>query len=550
MPAFVNCRNDNMKRALNYGRWIIMSKTEGLAKQGQPVCHHDQVLFEQEWYYLSSARPSECNMFRSKAADHLNNEKELCKYLFKPAEECSWKIHILGQPSEKSDKKQLEKIFSKANKQIDYTAQKIYKQGPGLLSHIQTKIADHLKPEVFLVDHLKHKTDNVETQVQYYDAYQKLESKNFSNLTGTAQFLAKVYGETSKIAKYSKIADNYKKQKAGLEIDDDEDKEIIVKSNQEILMEEYWDTANKLLVPCASALQSKEFMDQYFELDHRKKYMAGMVIKRVLMRKIASRFTFPRALCKNDHAVQGELYTQEYAKIELQKVAEKKKAENTANYLQDYQMSAFGDDTGPLNLKKLISPTKSLQIKTYQAELLSPSRPQTAGTSRISLTMQETIPDYQLPVIRPKTPTNNQKESITRPFSASAINRNIITSPIHIKKQSFEETISPPKRVQSAPSNRSNKVDLINNDGKKGNNIEEKTNEISFDKKKFIQEKLIKTEERKYGLPRDVFDGKYYDHNNTLKEKGRNIFLSKSSSTPEIYNDQKKKRGINWTRKL
>lgn len=549
IPSFVNCRNDNMKRAMNYGRWIVMSKSHGLAKQGQPVCHHDHVLFEQEWYYLSSNRPSECNMFRSKAADHLNNEKELCKYLFKPAEECTWKIHILGQASEKSDKKQLEKIFSKANNQIDCTAQKISKQGPGLLSHIQTKIADHLKPEFFLVDHLKHKTDNVETQVEYYDVYQKLAEKNFSNLTGTAQFLAKVYGKNSKIAKYSKIADNYKKQKAGLEIDDD-NKEIMLKTNQEVLLEDYWDTANKLLVPCASALTSKGFMDHYFALDYKKKYMAGMVIKKALMRKIASRFTFPRALCKNDHKVQGELYNQEYAKIEMHKSAEKKKAENTANYLQEYQMSAFGDDTGPLNIKRSTSPTKSVHIVTYQAELSSPSRPQTAGTSRISLTMQNVIPDYQLPVIRPKSPTNNQKESITRPSSASAISRNIITSPIHIKKQSIEETINPPKRVQSAPSNRNNNLNFINNDDNKG--IEEKKETLltSLDKKNIIKDKLVKAEKRPHGLPRDVFEGKLYDMNNTLKEKGRHIFLSRSSSTPEIYSDQKKSRGINWTRKL
>lgn len=184
MPAFINCRNDNLHRAMSYGRWIIMCKTDSIGKQGQPVCHHDQVLFEQEWYYLSSARPSEASMFRCKGADHLNNEKELSKYLFRPAEECSWKMHIIGQATEKSDKKQLEKIFSKANKQIDAVAENVSKKAPAILSHVQTKIADHLKPEVFLVDHLKHKTDNVETQVQYYDVYQKLSSKNFSNLQG------------------------------------------------------------------------------------------------------------------------------------------------------------------------------------------------------------------------------------------------------------------------------------------------------------------------------------------------------------------------------
>lgn len=544
MPAFINCRNDNLQRALNYGRWIIMSKKDSIAKQGQPVCHHDQVLFEQEWYYLSSSRPSEATMFKSKAADHLNDEKEMYKYLFKPAEECSWKIHILGQPTEKSDKKQLEKVFSKANKQMEATAENISKKGPSLLSHVQTKIADHLKPEVFLVDHLKHKTDNVETQVQYYDVYQKLSTKNFSNLQGTSKFLAKVYGKDSNIAQYSKIADNYKKKEAGLEIEDDDQKELEPKNIQDILNEKYWDVANKVLVPCASALQLNGFMDEYFEIDHRKKYMAGMVIKRVLMRKLATRFTFPRALIRNDGNVQTQLYSEGYGTTVLQREAEKMKLENTANYMKDYEMSEFDNDIGPLKLKspdRIISPTTKNQNSLNQSEI-SPLRPQTAS-SRLS--MQDTIPDYQLPITRPKSATSfNQKQTIIRPTSASAIVRNIITSPI--KAQNSNETMSR-IRGQSAPSSRQSNTKIQ----EETEEIEKISLNITNDKspgKKESMRRLVKTVGRQYGLPSDVFEGPYYNKD-TLKEKGRLKFLSRSSSTPEIYSDEKKK-SINWTRKL
>ena len=539
MPTFINCRNENLQRAMNYGRWIIMSKNDSIARQGQPVCHHDQVLFEQEWYYLSSARPSEAAMFKSKAADHLDNEKELCKYLFKPAEECSWKIHILGQPTEKSDKKQLEKVFSKANKQMDATADNIHKKGPGLLSHIQTKIADHLKPEVFLVDNLKHKTDIVETQVQYYDVYQKLANKNFSNLQGTSKFLGQIYGKNSKIAQYSKIADNYKKKEAGLEIEEDEVVEVEAKKGFDMLSEQYWDVANKLLVPCVSALQLNGFMDEYFEIDHRKKYMAGMVIKRVLMRKLASRFTFPRALARNDNNVQSQLYSEGYATMVIQKESERMKLENTANYMKDYEMSAFNNDVGPLKLKKStspersISPTKSQNVSN-QSELPR-VRPQTA-TSRINLSMQETIPDYQLPITRPKSATvSNQRQPLTRPVSASAIIRNAITSPIKLQKAYAEES-SNMTRGHSAPAIRQT-VDLSQSKSPKSPS------------KKESMRRLVKAAGREYGLPSDVFDGHEYSNSNTLKEPGKLKFLSRSSSTPEIYSE-KKRRGINWTRKL
>lgn len=284
-------------------------------------------------------------------------------------------------------------------------------------------------------------------------------------------------------------------------------------------------TANQLLVPCASALQLQGFMDEYFEIDHRKKYMAGMVIKRVLMRKINSRFNFSRALNKNDVTVQNQLYDENYATAVLQQ-AGRMKLENTDS-----------NDEGPLKLKRSISPDQKFHSSTKIQQNQSPIRPYTATFRRMT-SMQETVPDYQYPIARPRSATVlNQRESLIRPASASAIGRSIITSPMSTGGRKVEKTNPKPNRVHSAPATRQNELPQTEN----------AISDKSMSKKDSMR-RLVKKVGREYGLPVEIFEGKQYS-NNTLKDKGKIIFLSKSASAPDIYSDQKKK-GINWKRKL
>lgn len=313
-----------------------------------------------------------------------------------------------------------------------------------------------------------------------------------------------------------------------MEIEDDQE-EKEPKTNQDILNEKYWQAANQLLIPCASALQLQGFMDEYFEIDHRKKYMAGMVIKRVLMRKINSRFNFSRSLNKNDVTVQNQLYDENYATAVLQQ-AGRMKLENTANYMKDQDTTTFSNDEGPLKLKRSISPDQKFNSPTKIQQNQSPIRPYTP-TSRIS--WQETVPDYQYPITRPRSATVlNQRESLIRPASASAIGRSIVTSPMSTGGRKLEKT-----RVHSAPATRQNELPQTEN----------AISDKSMSKKDSMR-RLVKKVGREYGLPVEIFEGKQYS-SNTLKEKGKILFLSKSASAPDIYSDQKKK-GINWKRKM
>jgi hypothetical protein len=102
-------------------------------------------------------------------------------------------------------------------------------------------------------------------------------------------------------------------------------------------------------------------------------------------------------------------------------------------------------------------------------------------------------------------------------------------------------------RGQSAPSSRQSNTKIQKETEEKEKISLNITNDKSPGKKESMR-RLVKTVGRQYGLPSDVFEGPYYNKD-TLKEKGRIRFLSRSSSTPEIYSDEKKK-SINWTRKL
>jgi hypothetical protein len=128
--------------------------------------------------------------------------------------------------------------------------------------------------------------------------------------------------------------------------------------------------------------------------------------------------------------------------------------------------------------------------------------------------MQDTIPDYQLPITRPRSATSfKQKQTMIRPTSASAIVRNIITSPI--KAQNPNETKSR-IRGQSAPSSRQSNTKIQEETEETEKNSLNITNDKSPGKKESMR-RLVKTVGRQYGLPSDVFEGPYYKED-TLKD--------------------------------
>lgn len=51
-PALINCRRENIFKAQQYGRWIILNKEAPRTSIGELVLHRDKIILEQEWYVI------------------------------------------------------------------------------------------------------------------------------------------------------------------------------------------------------------------------------------------------------------------------------------------------------------------------------------------------------------------------------------------------------------------------------------------------------------------------------------------------------------------
>ena len=58
-PGLISCRREDAYKAQQYGRWIVLNAENPIESIGKPVLHLDNVIFEQEWYFLASKTPYE-----------------------------------------------------------------------------------------------------------------------------------------------------------------------------------------------------------------------------------------------------------------------------------------------------------------------------------------------------------------------------------------------------------------------------------------------------------------------------------------------------------
>ena len=94
-PSLINCRRENVFKAQQYGRWIVLNRDDPLGKVGRPVSHFDKIILEQEWYFLASSTPYESSMYKTKSIFEDSSKQA---DLFRPSDECTWRIHLVTLP--------------------------------------------------------------------------------------------------------------------------------------------------------------------------------------------------------------------------------------------------------------------------------------------------------------------------------------------------------------------------------------------------------------------------------------------------------------------
>lgn len=321
-PALVSCKRASMFKAQQYGRWIVLNRNKPMETLGQPVLHSDKVMLEQEWFFLASSSPYQSSMYKM-----LNNSDEAMTTkmdLFQPGDECSWKVHLVALPSDdKTGELQRQLLLQQAKESIDDSAAMRYEKGPSLLTSLLSKLPDELTDEALLSTQLSRKMHSNENQEYLLSTYKQLGAKQFHSSYNPLKFLSNIYGPQSNIVRYkafvlernesevscSMYAQSQQAQAhtGGGRGDQTSAEQEAAKSTAERLHDDYWSSAQRVLLDTKSWVQLPSAMAQYYTGDRSKKIRAAIVLQRWIRRFLNATFDFERAMKKIDQTARNKL---------------------------------------------------------------------------------------------------------------------------------------------------------------------------------------------------------------------------------------------------
>ncbi len=356
-PTLISSRRSNMFKAQQYGRWIIINRKDPLGAVGKPVKHHDDIMLEQEWYYLASRTPSDSFMFNiedksknatvqrshkreedrngeatqeealgqsrlqqqsvaeegGRAASHKKAQEKLREYeeqrelnkidFFKTGEECCWTLVLAGldntRGSRDADRAEL---LSNATDQIKESKENRLQAAKKLLNPLIATIPEHLQPEALRTSLLAHKQTNYTTQKSYIDKFAKLSAKGFMNQP-SIQFIEKLYGTDSIIYKKKQEVQLLRDAQIGIEKPPIEYHDIITHNRLDIANTKYWDKAQQLLVSTDTWSSLDHAMHKFYEIDFHKKVRAAKILQRMMRRYMERVWRFDREFEKRDKEI-------------------------------------------------------------------------------------------------------------------------------------------------------------------------------------------------------------------------------------------------------
>jgi hypothetical protein len=578
-PALISCKRQNMFKANQYGRWIILNRDDPMGTLGKMVTHFDKVILEQEWYFLASSSPYESNMYKS-----LNNSDEAMTTkidLFRPTDECVWKVHLVALPSDdKEDERQRQQLLQDAKDQIDRSEQMRYQKSSLLLNSLSNSLPNRLKDDVFVNSKLRHKTSLRGEQEHFMDMYRKLNKRGFNAIGTSAKFLGNIYGYDSPIVRMrsrspspvvspkSKPSQSSKKPTfvtTGAELMEDDTETL------EDLEAKYWDAAQQVLVKSQVWSELPQVMEIYEEIDTEKKLKAALVLQKWMKKGIDARFNFNRAMKKVDEKAQirleekatqrRQLLKEHEATIELAKKELAKEAllvlpvtrsppkGNKSNHINNMvhqkvevltkkRTSVDKPDYHPKShldavvvaavAKEIINSDNPLETLTN-----APLQPRIARSMSFSMAMSPS--DGMIPPAD-QVFTGNEGNPVniaglTRHFSANTLpsrtSNNDTQGPTRLPRPYSASLL--PSSGKSAPQSPKPRPATASN------TLERKSSHLEMQKNI-----LIRTSNRDYGLPADVFQDMKDETNIAVGLK----FLRAMSSNPEIYRDVHAKKKV------
>jgi len=312
-PALVSCTRKNMFKAQQYGRWIVLNRNKPMQTLGKPVLHDDKIMLEQEWYFLASSSPYQSSMYKT-----LNNSDEAMTTkmdLFQPGDECSWKIHLVALPSDdKAGELQRQLLLQQAKESIDESAIMRYEKAPALLTSLHSKLPENLTDDAFINEQLHRKLHNNENQKYLMETYRNLGAKQFHSNYNPTKFLSHIYGPGSNIVRYKAFVlerqqseDYFDRTNAKHHGDSYMSADDAQKTHIERLHDQYWSSAQQVLVDTKTWMGLPSAMAYYYKNDRLKKIRAASVLQKWNRKFLSSTFDFERAMKKVDATARNKL---------------------------------------------------------------------------------------------------------------------------------------------------------------------------------------------------------------------------------------------------
>lgn len=216
----------------------------------------------------------------------------------------------MGGSFDKTNELKRQLIQQIATESIEASEINRYEKAPLLLSTLSQSLPYHLTEDYIISNQLYHKRITSEDQFHLYNLYHKLSKNNFQVNTSSVSFLISIYGKNSLIVKYKNALKNRKEliknainnrynilSKVKNNINDNNN---IYKEKKltkiEMMHNNYWDIASRLLVPSTSWRELNSSMTNFLNMNYIKKLNAIKIIQKWVRRFIINNFNYERSM--------------------------------------------------------------------------------------------------------------------------------------------------------------------------------------------------------------------------------------------------------------
>lgn len=313
VPAMINSRKANAFKAHQYGRWIVLHKDKPLETLGEYVTHLDTVMFEQGWFFMSSATPYDSYMTRQGSFEQVTTHD---LDAFNPGQDSHWKIHLVALPKDTagSSNRNSNGPEMEAFEQLETSKEFRYSIQNQLMGTLEESLPKKLHLDSVMVHQLGHKMDPDNAQKALLKKYLVQSLNRFSTEKRSIAFLEKIYGEDSlvvyiarerQILHEKELGNAQFMQEMGNKL---QERQLTRKPKLELMSDQYWDNAAAVMLNTKVWSHLPSAMNHYYITNFEKKHKAAKKITKFFRFCRKKNYTFDASLRNIENDIQKELH--------------------------------------------------------------------------------------------------------------------------------------------------------------------------------------------------------------------------------------------------